>query len=103
MIPKKKKGFRKIIVGNTEYNWRFSGIVEIRPKQNVSNKLEIDMGHFDPWLYVNDLENKPDDFEPKTVTPGFVKKCIEAAISSGWDIGTKNTHLKLSYKKGEFL
>lgn len=102
MLPKKKKGFRKIIIGNTAYNWRFSDSIEIRPEQNQSNKLEIDFGYFDPWLYVNDPENKPEKFEPKVATPGFIKKSIENAIRLGWTIEDKNKLMRLKYSNGIF-
>ena len=102
MNPKKKKGFRKIIVDDTTYNWRFSDSIEIRPEQNQSNKLEIDFGYFDPWLYVNDPENKPEEFEPKVVTPGFIKKVIKNAIQLGWNVKEGNKLTKLKYSNGIF-
>ena len=63
-------------------------MIKIKPEQNNSNNLEIDFGYFDTWLYVNDNLNAPDDFEPKTVTPAFIKYSIENAIKLGWDIKT---------------
>lgn len=101
MIPKKKKGFRKIVVDNIAFNWRFSEIIEIRPEGNQNNKLEVDFGYFDSWLYVNDV-NKPEDFEPKIITPNFVKKSIKNAIELGWNIETKNKLKKLKYRNGKF-
>jgi len=102
MLPKKKKGFRKIIIGNETYNWRFSDSIEIRPEQDQSNRLEIDLGSFDPWLYVNDPENKPEEVAPRVVTPAFIRQAIENAIRLGWTIEAKNTLLKLNYRKGLF-
>ena len=102
MIPKKKKGFRKITIDNKIYNWRFLGSIEIRPEGNQSNKLEIDFGYFDSWLHVNDDSNKPEDYEPKIVTPNFIKKSIENAIKLGWNTETKNTLKKLKYRNGIF-
>ena len=53
MVPKKKKGFRKLVTDNKIYYWRLNGIVEIRPDQNQTNKLEIDFGYFDYWEFTN--------------------------------------------------
>lgn len=102
LLPKKKKGFRKILIENQTYNWRFIGVIQIRPEQNNSNKIEIDFGYYDTWLYVNDKENTPEDFEPKIVTPTFVKKSIENAIKLGWDIKDKNKTTKLKYRNEIF-
>lgn len=102
MIAKKKNGFRKIVVNDEIYYWRFNDCIDIRPDQNQSNKLEIDFGYFDHWLFINDKENRPKDFEPKVVTPGFIKKIIENAIQSGWSINDKNKVMKLKYKEGKF-
>ena len=102
MIPNKKKGFRKIVVGNTAFNWRFSEIIEIRPDGNQTNKLEVDFGYFDPWLYANyDVSNR-ENYEPKIITPSFVKKLIENAILLGWNIETPNRLKKLKYRNGKF-
>ena len=102
MIEKKKNGFRKITIENEIYNWRFGGIIKIRPNQNKNNTLEINIGYFDIWLYVNDKENQPEDYEPKVVTPIFVRKSIENAIKLGWDIKAKNNLTKIKYKNGIF-
>ncbi|MGX7666745.1 hypothetical protein [Flavobacterium pedocola] len=102
MIPKKKKGFRKIVVAEKVYYWRFSTIIEIKPEHNHSNRLEIDFGHFDPWFYANDPENKPEDFEPKSITPAFIRKSIENAIALGWNIDAANTFKKLNFRNNAF-
>jgi hypothetical protein len=102
MVPKKKKGFPKLITDNKIYYWRLNGIVEIRPDQNQTNKLEIDFGYFDYWEFANNPQVSPEDFEPKIITPGFIKKIIENAIQLGWNINDKNKVLKLSYRNTEF-
>lgn len=102
MISKKKNGFRKITIENHIYNWRFNGIVEIRSNENKNNKVEIDFGWFDNWLYLNDPENKPENYEPKIVTPNFIKKSIENAIKLGWKIEESNILLKIKYQNKIF-
>lgn len=102
MIPKKKRGFRKIVVDHKIYYWRFSNIIEIRPEQKKSNKLEVSFGYFDEWLYVNDKDNKPEDFEHKVITPNFIREIIECAIELDWNIEAENCLKKLKYEKGKF-
>jgi hypothetical protein len=47
--------------------------------QNVAGiildaETKINIGYFDVWLYIKDDENKPEGYEPKIVTPSFIKK-----------------------------
>jgi hypothetical protein len=98
MISKKKNGFRKIIIEDKIYNWRFENIIQIRPSENRNNKLEIDFGWFDNWLFINDKENESENYEPKIVTPSFIKKSIENAIKLGWNIEDKNLLFKIKYR-----
>ena len=102
MISKKKKGFRKITIENEIYNWNFTNIIDIRPNENQSNKLEIDFGWFDEWIYKNDKIDKPEDYSPKIITPNFIKKSILNAIKLNWNTKEKNTLLKLKCKNGIF-
>jgi hypothetical protein len=102
MISKKNNGFRKITIQNEIYNWKLVEVIQIRPNGNQSNKLEINIGYFDVWLYIKDEENKPEDYEPKIVTPSFIKKSIENAIKLGWDIKDKNKLTRLKYSNGIF-
>nr|WP_294939413.1 hypothetical protein [uncultured Flavobacterium sp.] len=102
MIPKKKSGFRKIEIDGVAYHWRFSEIIQIRPLENPYNNLEVAFGYFDPWLYSNDKENTPADFEPKIITPGFIKSAIQNAIQLGWDNNVQRGNLKLNYANGTF-
>lgn len=97
-----KKGFRKIVVENQTYNWRFIDIIQIKPVNQQTNTLEIDICYFDVWLYVNDKENRPEDFEPKIITPIFVKESIKNALKLGWKIDDKNKITKIKYKEGVF-
>lgn len=102
MIPKKKRGFRKIMIDGITYSWRFSDFVEIRPAHNQTNRLEINFGYFDHWLYVNDKENAPEDFDPKIITPNFIRKSVLNAIRLGWDVDNGNDLKKLNYNNGIF-
>ncbi|MFN8577064.1 MAG: hypothetical protein U0354_09425 [Candidatus Sericytochromatia bacterium] len=100
-LPTKRRGFRTITIDNELFDWRFSGNIDIRPKNNKSNKLIINIGYYDIWLYVND-NVKPPDFETKIVTPEFIKKCIISAIELGWDINKLNEEFNLKYINNKF-
>lgn len=102
MLSKKKKGFRKISIEGKTYFWNFSSVVDIRPDGNRGNRLCVDFGYYDEWLYVNDAEQRPADFEPKSITPAFVKECVQNAISLGWDTEKENGTFKLNYSNGVF-
>ena len=58
--------------------------------------LIVDFGWYDIWLYVNDSDNKPPDFEPKSITPKFVKGSIFFALNIGW----KGGKMELIFKNG---
>ncbi|SNR14476.1 hypothetical protein [Tenacibaculum jejuense] len=93
-----KKGFRKIIVENRLYYWKFCGYILVAPdKAKSENILKIDFGFYDPWNYINTNENIPPDFNPKIVTPKFVSESIKFALDKGWTEGKFN--LKYSNNK----
>lgn len=94
----KKRRFRPIKVENLDFNWRFQGIIDVRPNGNKNNSLTIDFGWYDVWEFVNDKENEPSRFEPKVVTPKFVSDSIKFALNNGWDIERHNSKLKIVYK-----
>ena len=101
--PKKKQGFRKIVVQDVAFNWKFSEGIDVRPELNKNNQLFIDYGWYDDWLFVNDEENKPPDYQPKKVTPNFVKESIEFALKSGWNIDKKTGKLVIVFKDGNYI
>ena len=97
-----KRNFRKIIIHEKTYKWRFNQMIQICPEGLYNNKLEIDFGYYDFWLYANDRENEPEAYEPKTVTPAFVKLCIETAIALGWNPNAKQGLFKMKYRDQKF-
>jgi len=97
-----KRNFRKIDIESKIYKWRFNEVVQICPVELYNNKLSVDFGYYDSWLYVNDKENEPKDYEPKIVTPAFVKLCIETAISLGWDPNAMQGNFKLKFRNQQF-
>jgi hypothetical protein len=101
-LPKNKKGFRTITFKEQKFNWRFSDKIDIRPELQKNNKLIVDFGWFDELLYLNDEVNRPPDFEPKTVTPEFVRQAISFALEHNWEIGKTNENFELKYKNGKF-
>jgi hypothetical protein len=100
--PNKKRGFRKITVDGQNFNWRLAGVIDVRPDSQKENKLTIDFGWYDEWLYVNDKENRPPDFEPQTVTPSFVRQAILYALDHKWGIKKKTGLMQLKYNDGRF-
>lgn len=96
-LPQKKRGFRKIVVDGREFSWRFKRKIQICPASNKDNKLVVDFGWYDGWLYLNDRANTPPDYEPKVVTPEFVRKAIEFALAQGWDVEAKPGITNLIY------
>lgn len=100
--PKKKNGFRKIKIEGMNFNWRFNQVIDIRPELKKENILIVDFGWFDEWLYVNDTEGRPPDFEPKTVTPEFVRRAIEFALKNNWNTDLKTGLMQLKFVDGKF-
>lgn len=98
MLPKKKRGFRTITVNNKHFNWRFAGVVEVRPALQKNNKLVLDFGWFEEWLYMNDRDNRPPAFSPRLISPAFVSRIISFALENNWDIQKKAAQLRLVYK-----
>lgn len=101
-LPKKKRGFRKISVEGNEFNWRFNSHIEVCPVARKNNKLIVDFGWFDPFLYVNDRLNSPTTYTPQIVTPAFVRKAIEFALKHNWDITEKTAVTKVVYRDNVF-
>jgi hypothetical protein len=101
-LPKNKRGFRNISIEGQNFNWRHAGVLDIRPALQKGNRLIVDFGWFDELLYVNDKENRPVDFEPKALTPAFVRQAVLFALSQGWDIQKKIGVLQLKYNNGRF-
>ena len=100
--PKKKRGFRAIKVENIDFNWCFLGLIDVRPDKQKSNMLTINFGWYDDWLYVNDKENEPPEFEPVIVTPKFVSESIKFALDNGWDVEKANQNFKVTYRDKKF-
>ncbi|MGV0919041.1 hypothetical protein ACTS94_01430 [Empedobacter falsenii] len=98
-----RNSFRKIVVNEIGFHWMFHHIIKIRPDHQRQNKLDIDFGYYDSWLFVNDKENEPADYEPKVITPAFIRKCIEEAINMGWNPDLKSGLFKLKYHNKTFI
>jgi len=101
-IPQKQRGFRKIVVDGKAFSWRLNARIEVCPASCKGNKLVVDFGWFDPFLYMNDKSAAPPDYDPRIVTPSFVRKAIEFALSHNWDIAAKTGITKVSYRDNQF-
>jgi hypothetical protein len=100
-LPTNKRGFRKIVIDGKEFNWRFKSMIQVCPAFCRDNKLCIDFGWFDHWLYVNGKE-KPTDYDPEVVTPAFVREAIEFALKHHWNIEKKTGGINLLYRDKQF-
>lgn len=93
-----KKGLRKIVVNNQEFYWKFNEKIIVISDEAKNSSLIVDFGWYDVWLYVNDKENRPPDFESKSVTPKFVSESITYALSQGWHDGK----MEIEFKNGDY-
>jgi len=101
--PKKRRGFRDIVVEGTKYTWRMSGLVEIRPPEGRERRLDVDFGWHDVWLYANDPpDTRPRPYEPRRVTPSFVEAAIRFALDQGWRGASCPGKMMVDYRSGEF-
>jgi hypothetical protein len=101
-LPQKKRGFRKIVIDDKAFNWRFNSQLEVCPAACKDNKVIVDFGWFDSWLYVNDKSGIPPKYDPKIVTPSFVRKAIEFALVHDWDITASIGVTKVIYRDTQF-
>jgi hypothetical protein len=101
-LPKKKRGFRKIIIDDKAFNWRFNSLLEVCPATCKDNKVIVDFGWFDSWLYVNDQSSIPPEYDPKVVTPSFVRKVIEFALRHNRDVTAHTGVIKVIYRDNQF-
>ena len=93
-----KKGLRKIIVDNREFYWKFNEKIFVTSEKIKNCLLIVDFGWYDVWLYVNDKENRPPDFEPKSVTPKFVSESITYALTQGWN----DVKMEIEFRNGDY-
>jgi hypothetical protein len=101
-IPKRKRGFRKIVLDNNVFNWRFNSQIEVCPANRKDNRIIVDFGWFNSFLYLNDKSAIPPNHDPKVVTPSFVRKVIEFALIHNWDITARSGVTKVTYRDNQF-
>lgn len=89
-----KRGLRKIVVEGQTFFWKFTEKIFVFPEDDKNSLLILDFGWFDVWDYVNDQENRPPNFEPRTVSSGFVAQSIRYGISKGWPSGQVEVDFK---------
>ena len=66
--------------------------------ETKNSLLIVDFGWYDVWVYSNDRENRPPDFEPKSVTPKFVSESIIYALNQGWGDGK----MEIEFRNGDY-
>ena len=101
-LPQKKRGFRKIVLDGKVFNWRFNAQIEVCPASCKANRLIVDFGWVDPFLYMNEPLPSAPDHDPKIVTPAFIRKAIEFALRHNWDITEKTLLTKVIYRENQF-
>lgn len=98
-----KKGLRKIVVNNSVFYWKFNEKIFVYSEEAKYRLLTVEFGWYDVWLYVNDKENRPPDYEPQKVTPKFVSDSITYALTQVWDDGKIEIEFRNGiYKKKSF-
>ena len=103
--PHKKRGFRPITVDDLNYNWRLnqlSGMIEINIADSCNQRLEVDFGWYDVWLYLGCAE-RPPDYEPEAITPRFVERAIRSGLQQGWWPHEKGKAFRIRYRNACFM
>ena len=111
-IPKKRRGFRRIVVDLINYDWRFDNCnwsneptyyIDIRLTIEPRSKLLIDIDWEDPWL--KNIDNTPyHHLHPcsSPITPKFVENAIKASTKLGWQPTKNHDEFFVKYQGGEF-
>ena len=100
----KPKGFRSIVVDGRTYYWQLTarGILKIVTGRKSSPALEVDFGWYDVWLYPPGDPATPPPFEPRIVTPEFVRAAVVTGIQAGWGPAETGSAVRLVYRNGAF-
>lgn len=93
----KKGSLRRIIVEATPYAWIVARIdphylvlrVWAEERERRDHPLEVRLRYDDPWLNYGPVITAPREsvaeiFQLEPVTPGMVRRIIEAAVAAGW-------------------
>ncbi|MGV3613064.1 MAG: hypothetical protein ACO1N0_19035 [Fluviicola sp.] len=99
-LPKKKNGFRSIIINEQTFNWRITdNYLDIRSGVFPETKIHIALEWIDHSIpfeersYLNNLQ----------VTPRLVSEAIAFALDNQWNPAIKTTHtFLLSYAGKSF-
>lgn len=96
--PKRKRGFRHIIVGNQRFRWKFeagynSSLLKISADEVHGQPLIVTLHNWcDPWLNLNGFDLVSNGIRlhtsaqnaPAAITSKFVHQAILFALSEGW-------------------
>ncbi len=100
--PKKKRGFRPIVVDDLTYQWQFDGVLTVygdNEKSSRGQALVVSWGWVD-WL-------EPEyqyaiSFDPHIVTPSFVRPAIQFALTAGWRPYASGKPFRITCRQGQF-
>jgi|GEM_PF-1459442 len=108
-IPKKRRGFRRIVVDSIDYDWRFDNrsdepiYVDIRLTTKPHSKLLIDIDFKDPWLQnIDNIRSHHLQSCSSPITPRFVANAIKAGKQLGWQPIENCREFYVRYQGGEF-
>ncbi|MEM7757336.1 MAG: hypothetical protein AAF298_04285 [Cyanobacteria bacterium P01_A01_bin.40] len=89
-LPSKKRGFRRVIVNFTEYNWSYFSqdekvSLDVRLSAKPRHKLTVNLNSKDPWLQMR-ANIRFHHLHPCSapITPKFVVHAIKKSLELGW-------------------
>lgn len=93
-LPKKKRGFRSIVVNGETFNWNVDEYIDIRSGMFPETKLHVKAEEIHSWLKLE---------QNLIITPKLVSEAIQFALQHGWDPNTKtNTVFQIQYLQSSF-
>lgn len=101
-LSNNKRGFRKTSVEDDDYSWKFDGVIDIRHAEKPKGqKLIVNYGWYDVWLYVN-VKDKPPEPCVWVFTPRLVAEAIIFAKHEGWNPILGKGEFKITYMNKDF-
>ncbi|MEM6284091.1 MAG: hypothetical protein AAF787_18000 [Chloroflexota bacterium] len=113
--PKKKRGYRPIIVNDKQYRWRFAASVPrsslyVTTADTSGQTLIVNMTDWiNPWFNLAGFMANGDEMilyvghrnKPEIITNRFVRRVILFALEHGWQPDTAAENFYIEYYNGE--
>ncbi len=114
--PRRRKGFRAIVVGGVTYRWAFrpgptASVLVVYGEASNSARLEVHMPDWrDPWYNVDRVVIAGDELHlgtsvanaPAVVSSGFARRAIEAGLAAGFAAARPGQTLRLVFAEDRF-